>query len=168
MKFKAQILICFFILHGFSHLKSQIDCAFKNDTVFIPKENKVINGSYLQTTLKNKSNFIIYKSDNNRFFIKLIVTENLYFNKVDLLEFKSGSKSIFFKDTKHFQNDKNSGYYVVEVWKNYIGTLTEDGLTGIQFGKAETAYTKQDCNQIKQIAKCFYESISVSKTKQKN
>jgi hypothetical protein len=168
MIFKAQILICFFVLYGFCSSYSQVDCNFKNDTVFIPKENKVINASYLQTALKNKSNFIIYKSDNNRYFVKLIVSENLYFNKIDLLEFKSGSKSIFFKDTKHFQNDKNSGYYVVEVWKNYIGTLTEDGITAIQFGKAETVYTKQDCNQIKQIAKCFYDNISLSKTKQKN
>ena len=88
-----------------------------------------------------------------------MVIENLYFGKIDLLELKSGTKSFYLKETTHYQLDKNTGYYLLEIYKNYIGTLKDNGLTAIQFGKAETIYSKQDCNQVKQIAKCFYENI---------
>lgn len=167
MNLKNYLIFCFLLL-CFGSLKSQIECAFKPDTVYIPKENKVINAVCMQTLFKNKSNFYLFKTNTNKYYLKLIVPENLYFGKIDVLELKSGTKSIHFKDTKHYQLDKNTGYYVIEVYKNYIGTLKEDGLTAIQFGKAETIYTKQDCNQVKQLAKCFYESIDTKTAKQKN
>lgn len=148
-----------FTFCNFSLLNSQTNCAFKNDTLFIPKENKVINARYLQTTFKNKTNFFLYKGNNNKCYIKFVVIENLYFGKIDLLELKSGTKSFYLKETTHYQLDKNTGYYLLEIYKNYIGTLKDNGLTAIQFGKAETIYSKQDCNQVKQIAKCFYENI---------
>ncbi len=167
MNFK-HFIIALPLLLGFTTVKSQTECTFKPDTVTIPKENKTINAHYLQTTFKNNSNFFLYKSDNNKYYLKLIVTENLYFGKIDVLELKSSEKSYYAKDTKQYQLDKNTGYYVIEIWKNYIGTLKDDGLTAIVFGKAETLYSKQDCSQVKQLAKCFYESIDIKKTKQKN
>jgi len=142
---------------------AQINCGFNQDTVFIPKENKVITADCIKTTLKDKSEILLFKTPSNKYYLKLIVTENLYFNKVDLLEIKSGSKSFFAKDTKNFEYDKHAGFYVVEIYKNYAGTLKDEGITSIVFGKAETAFCKQDCSQIKQISKCFYESIATKK-----
>ena len=164
---KKHIFFYFFAL-CIIFAQSQIDCVFKADTVFVPKENKVLNATYLQTTFKNKTNFYLYKANNNKYYIKFVVTENLYFGKVDLLELKSGTKSFYAKETTHYQLDKNTGYYVFEIYKNYIGTLKDDGLTSINFGKAETIYSKQDCNQVKQLAKCFYQSIDAKPTTQKN
>ncbi len=162
-----RLFILFFLLN-LGLLKSQVDCVFKADTIFIPKENKVVNAEYLQTTFKNRSNFILYKTDNGKYYLKLIVTENLYFGKIDMLELISNSKSFFAKDTKQYEFNKHTGYYMIEIFKNYIGTLKEDGLSLIIFGKAETDFTKQDSKQVKQLAECFYQTIDTKKTKQKN
>ena len=139
------------------------DCTFKEDTVFIAAEKKTVNSEFLETTLKNKSRVQLIKAPKNKLFVKLIVTENLYFEKVDQLEIKSGSKSFYAKETKQHQLDKYTGYYLVEIFKNYAGTLKDEGITSIVFGKAETNFGKSDCNQIKQISKCFYESIAAKK-----
>ena len=139
------------------------NCSFKEDTVFIASEKKTVNTEYLETTLKNNSKVQLIKAPKNKLFVKLIVKENLYFNKVDQLEIKSGTKSFYAKDTKQHQLDKYTGYYLVEIYKNYAGTLKEDGITSIVFGKTETSFAKSDCVQIKEISKCFYESIAAKK-----
>ena len=133
------------------------------DTVRIPKENKVLNSEYVITTLKNGTTFQLIKSSNSKYYLKIVTSENLYFDKTDVLEIKSGKKSFFAKETTNFQLNKNTGFYVVEVFKNYIGTIKDDGITGLQFDKAVTAYNKQDCNQIKHMANYFYESFCVQK-----
>jgi hypothetical protein len=148
---------------SFAAALAQENCSFSQDTVFIPKDNKVVDGDYLQTTLKNKSVVQLFRTPMEKYYLKLIVTENLYFGKVDMLEIKSGKKSFYAKDTRHYQYDKHTGFYIVEVFKNYVGTLKDEGITSIVFGKAETDFCKQDCNQVKQISKCFYESIAAKK-----
>jgi glutamate racemase len=95
--------------------------------------------------------------------MKMIVTENLYFNKVDMLEVRSGNKSFYAKDTKQFEYGNHTGYYIIEIFKNYIATLKEEGITSIVFSNSETKFTKQDRTQIMQIAKCFYESVAGKK-----
>jgi hypothetical protein len=159
VKLLGTLLFFTFFLGAFS----QTDCSFIQDTVTIPKDKKVLNAEYLQTVLKNKSIVQLYKTETNKYYLKLIVTENLYFNKVDMLEIKSGSKSFFAKETRHYQFDKHTGFYLVEIYKNYAGTLKDDGITSIVFGSAETNFSKQDCNQVKQISKCFYENIVTKK-----
>ncbi|MBK9283676.1 MAG: hypothetical protein IPM51_05080 [Sphingobacteriaceae bacterium] len=134
-----------------------------SDTVFIPKENKTYQSDYLEVELKNKSLVQLVKADNKKYYLRMIVTENLYFDKVALLEVISGKKSFYVKDTKHHQFDKHRGYYCFEIFQNYIGTLKDDGITAIEFGKVHTSFSKSDCNHIKSIAKCFYESISEKK-----
>lgn len=146
-----------------SSARAQAECAFTRDTLTVPKEGKTLNGDLLQTTFKEKTIFQLFKSDNGKYYLKLIVNQNLYFDKVDVLEIRSGSKSFYAKDTKQYKHDKHSGYFVVELYKNYIGTLKEDGMTSIFFNKAETDFTKQDCSQVKQLAKCFYDAIAVKK-----
>ena len=138
-------------------------CSFRGDTVFITKTNKTVEGEILETTLKNKSIIQLIRTEGDKFYLKMIVTENLYFDKVDQLEIISGSKSIFYKDTRHFQYDKHRGYYMVEIFKNYALILKDNGITSIVFGKVETDFTKSDCNQIRQIAACFYDAITTKK-----
>lgn len=138
-------------------------CAFVNDTLFLPKENKVVNGEYLEANFKNKTQVRLYKTENNKYYLKFVVRENLYFDKVDVLEIQSGNKSFYAKETKQIQCDKYSAMYIVEVFKNYIGTIKDDGITAIIFNKAQTTYTKQDSNQAKQMAKCLYEVINAKK-----
>jgi hypothetical protein len=144
-------------------MSAQNNCAFTNDTLFIPKEGKVVNGKYLQASLKNKSNIQFFIVEGARYYMKLTVTENLYFDRVDMLEIKSGGKSFYAKETKQYQLDKHTGFYVVELFKNYMGTLKDDGITSIVFNKAETKFSKQDRASIKQMSSCFYDAISNKK-----
>lgn len=148
---------------GFMNLLLAQDCGFKTDTIFVPKEKKTLNCDVLETTFKNGSVVQLIKAPNGKLYMKLIVTENLYFDKVDQLEVKSGSKSFYAKDTKHFQYNKHKGYYIIEIYKNYVVTLRDDGLTGLKFGKAETEFTRSDSNLIKKAASCFYESLAEKK-----
>ncbi|MBL7912029.1 MAG: hypothetical protein JNJ41_13305 [Bacteroidia bacterium] len=146
---------------GFSQKSG--DFAFIKDTIRIPKENKVVDSEYLITSLKNGTTLQLVKAPNTKFYLRICTNENLYFGKTDMLEIKSGSKSFFAKETTNYELSKNSGYYVIEIFKNYIGTLKEDGITGFIFGKAVTTFSKQDCNQVKQMAKHFYENVCTKK-----
>jgi len=139
------------------------DFSFIKDTIRIPKENKVVESEYLITSLKNGSTIQLVKAPNAKLYLRICTSENLYFGKTDMLEIKSGSKSFFAKETTNYELTKNSGYYVIEIYKNYIATLKDDGITGFIFGKAVTSFSKQDCNQVKQMAKYFYESVCTKK-----
>lgn len=135
---------------------------FVRDTLYLPAEKKTVSGEYLQATLKNKSVVRLYKTDNQKYYLKLIVTENLYFDKTDQLEIESDDRSSYEKTTQ-YELDKGTGYYVFEVFKNYIATLKDDGITAIIFGKAKTTFTRQDANKIRDISECFYETIAAKK-----
>jgi len=159
---KRTYLVLLLIL-CFVAYKAQETCEFSRDTLFVPKESKVIEGECIQTTLKNLSEVKLYRTSDNKFYLKLIVTEDFYFNKVDVLEIKSGSKSYYAKETKQYKINKTRGLYVIEVFKNYLYTLKEDGITSIVFSNAETDFTRQDAGQIKRIAKCMYETAFAKK-----
>ena len=157
----------FVFLFSYVLIYSQDSCEFNfiKDTIRIPKENKVVDGDYLIATLKNGSTVQLVKTSTNKFYLRIESSENLYFGKTDVLEIKSGTKSFFAKETTNFGLTKYRGYYVIEVFKNYIGTLKEDGITGFVFGKAVTVFTKQDCSQIKKMSNYFYESFCTKNNK---
>ena len=139
------------------------DFTIFKDTIRVPKENKVYESQYVIRRLKNGSTIQLIKSSNNKFYMRIVISENLYFDKKDVLEIKSGTKSFYAKETTNYALNKNTGYFTVEIFKNYVGTLKDDGITCLVFGKDETSYSKQDCNQVKQMAKYFYESFCVQK-----
>lgn len=134
-----------------------------NDTVLTTTKQKITDGEFIETTLKNNSIVRLYKLKNNKYYLKLIVSENLYFDKIDLLEVQSGTRSYYEKDIKQHELNKSTGYFVFEVYRNYIATLRDEGITAIVFGKVETDFSKQDASQIRHMAKCFYENIVVKK-----
>jgi hypothetical protein len=162
MKFK---LIVFYLALFTFTVKGQVNCeaTFIKDTMSLPESGKVLEGEYLETTLKNLSVVKLFKADDGKIYLKLLVTKNFYFNKVGVLEIKSNSKSYYAKNTKQYQVNKTMGMYVIEIFRNYVATLKEDGITSIVFAEAETDFTKHDATQIKKIAKCFYDAISEKK-----
>lgn len=145
--------------------KSQINCetAFVKDTMSLPDLSKILQGEYIETTLKDFSSVRLFKTEDEKFYIRFIVKKNFYFNKIDVLEIRSGSKSIYPKDVKQYKINKITGLFVVEVPKNYITTLRNDGITSLYFAKTETDFTRQDTRQIKEISKCLYDAITVKK-----
>lgn len=155
MKF-LYILICGL---GFFVLRSQNDCQFTDDTLYLPHLSKTINASYTEVTTKNNSKIQFFKQGNT-YYLRIIATVNLYFGKTDLLEIKSGNKSFFVKNTTQFEQDKDHGSYTITIFKNYIATLRDGGITSIKFGAAETKYESRDTEAIRKMAKCFYETIS--------
>ncbi len=161
---KTGFAILFFLLSALA-FKSQNKCELSpmTDTIVDSKKEKITQGEFIQTTLKNRSVVQLYKLGNGKLYMKLIVTENLYFDKIDHLEILSGSKSYHENNARQYELNKSAGYYVVEIYKNYVATLRDDGITGLIFGKAESDFTRQDANLVKQIAKCFYENITSKK-----
>jgi hypothetical protein len=133
------------------------------DTLYIPSENKLLHGESIQATLKNKSVVKLFKTPDSHYYLKIFITRNFYFNKVDMLEIRSGSKSYYAKDTKQYKLDKTTGMFVLEIFRNYVATLKDEGITSVVFAKAETDFTKKDAALIKQISQCFYESIGGKK-----
>jgi hypothetical protein len=160
---KYLILLVSVLFFGFSgYSQASADLTIMRDTIRIPKEYRTINAEYLITTLKSGTTIQLIKSPEKRYYLRIVTSDNLYFEKTDVLEIQSGSRSLSIKTT-NYELNKNTGYYIVEVGKNYIATLKDDGITGLVFGKAETKYSKQDCIQIKQMAKFFYESFCTTK-----
>ena len=145
--------------------KSQINCetAFVKDTMSLPDLSKTLEGEYIETTLKDFSTVRIFKTQGDKFYLRFVVKKNFYFNKVDVLEIRSGSKSIYPKDVKQYKINKTTGLFIVEVPKNYITTLRNDGITSLYFAKAETDFTRQDTRLIKEISKCLYDVITAKK-----
>lgn len=132
--------------------------SFVHDTMTFPKEAKLLEGDYLETTLKNFSVVRILRTEQGKFYLRFIITKNFYFDKVGDLEIKSGNKSYYEKDAKQYKVSKTSGLYALEIYKNYLITLKEDGITSLVFNNATTEFTRQDAAQIKKMARCFYET----------
>jgi len=134
--------------------------SFKTDTMSVPETNKVLEGRYVETVLRDQSEVRFFETDDHRYFVRFIVTRNFYFDKVAMLEIQSGSKSSHEKDTKQYKVSKTAGMFFVEVYKNYFTTYKESGITAIVFGDVVTDFSKQDVSQVKKMATFFHESIT--------
>jgi hypothetical protein len=157
-----KILAVFCLLILIPAVRAQADCQMQlqSDTMTLTGEGKVLEGDYLEVTLKNQSEVRLFRTSQNKLYLRLIVTENFYFNKVDMLEIMSGSKSYYAKNTKQHKVSKTRGLFLIEIFHNYLATLKEDGITGLTFNKAVTDFTRQDANLVKAMAKCMYDNVT--------
>lgn len=153
--------IAFYFIIIASVSKAQINCetAFVSDTMSVPETGEVIEGRYLEVQLKDFSVVRLFRTEGGKYFIRFIVKQNFYFNKIGVLEMRSGNKSYYVKNTKQYKIDKTTGMFVVEVYGNYFTTLKQEGMTSIYFADSETKFTRQDAKHIKQLSECLYESI---------
>jgi hypothetical protein len=156
---RLKIIFYFLVLNLISYGQEDCASAFVTDTMFVPKEGKVVSGQYIETVFKNQSVVRLFKASDNRYYMRLLVKENFYFDKVDVLEIRSGSKSYYAKETRQFKINKTTGLFVIEIYKNYVTTLKEDGITSIVFANTETDFTRQDASQVKKMARCFFDSM---------
>jgi len=151
-------VIVFFscLLHG-----QEMTCenSFIPDTITVFSEGKHYEGEMLKTTLKNQSIVQMYAIDRKRYYIRIYVTENFYFNKVDVLTIESGKWTYPVKNCKQHKISKTMGMYVFEVQKNYLATLRDEGITGLVFAGAVSDFTRNDGQQIKKMCRCFYETM---------
>ncbi len=142
---------------------AQTNCAFMPDTLILEETKTSIYGVSIEAKLKKHGELKLFKADNGKLYLHFLVTENLYFDKRDNLEIESDGRSILFKNVLHQKYDKYTGLYVVEIWKNYIVTLKDDGLSSLTFSKAKTKFYPSESKLVKQIADCFYQEINIKK-----
>lgn len=152
-------LLSVFVSLPFQAQEISCENSFMNDTLSLLSEGKRYEGEMLKTTLKNQSIVQMYAVDRKRFFIRIYVTENFYFNKVDVLTVESGKWTYPVKNCKQYKISKTMGMYVFEVQKNYLATLRDEGITGLVFAGAVTDFTRNDGQQIRKMCRCFYETM---------
>ncbi len=150
---KSISFFLFLLTLSFSVSAQEVTCenSFSTDTLSFLPDGPLMEGEMIQTTLKNKSIVQMYSMDKKRFYIRIYITENFYFNKVDILNIESGKWSYPVKNCKQFKVNKTLGMYVFEVQKNYLATLRDEGMTGLLFAGAETNFTRSDGHQIKNV-----------------
>lgn len=154
-------VLCFNTIN--SKAQDSKEIKFVADTMTFTGTQKVLQGEYVETTLKNLSVVRMFKTGDNHYYLRFLVTTNFYFDKVDMLEIRSGNKSYYAENTRQFKVNKTTGLFIVEIYKNYIAQLKDEGITAIAFGKAETDFTRGDASQVRRIAKHFHESITPKK-----
>jgi len=156
---RLSILLLF--LTALSSSAQEITCEsqFAMDTLSIPGRDSVMNCEMLRTTLKNQSVIEMYALDRKKFFVRIYITENFYFNKVDILSVESGKWTYPVKNCKQHKVSKTLGMYVFEVQKNYLVTLRDEGMSGLVFAGANTDFTRNDQQMIKKMCRCFYETM---------
>lgn len=134
-------------------------CVFEKDSVFFPETKKTIQAEVLNTIIKNNYN-VQFVNSGNKQFLKIIVHDDLGFGLTGSLLLKSGSKQMFFKSVKLYSIDKNSGYFILDLYPNYLVTLKEYGLSSLYFNnKTEFSIPKLYSDDIKSHAACFYTLI---------
>lgn len=154
----------FFLVLALANKSQNVcDTPFARDTMNVIATGKTVEGEYLETTLKNLSVVRIFRTEDGKFYLRFIITKNFYFDRVGTLEIKSGKKVYYEKDCRQYKLSKTSGMYMIEIYKNYLYTLKDEGITSLVFNYTETKFTKQDAAQIKKIAKCFYDTYFETK-----
>ncbi len=150
---------------GFVHAQYTCEMGFITDSLYIEKDNTFIQSDGLKTPLlKNEGQVKLFKTG-NKYYLMIICRTNLYFDLIGDLEIKSGDKSMAPKGIKQHQLNKRTAFFVIEVFKNYIATLKDGGITSIVFNNTETTFGKQDVKEIKKISNCFYQTINVPNAK---
>lgn len=164
---KSRLLLILFFCTLFDLGFSQNTCemGFTTDSLYDAKQNTFSLADGLVTPVfKNGSQIKLFKVG-NRYYLSIEFKNNLYFDKTDDLEIKSGTKSMFQKGIKQQQKNKYTALFAFEIYKNYVGTLKDEGITSFVFNNTENSFSKPEVKEIKKIATCFYQTINVPTTK---
>src|SRR3954466_9869107 len=130
MSKKLSVFFVSFFMFFSGVAQEKCETTFVPDTLTPPGASVTLNGLSVETTLKNLTKVKLFKTENSdTIYLRLIVTENFYFNKVDVLEIQSGTKSYYAKDTKQYKLSRSEGQFTIEIFRNYVWTLKELGIT---------------------------------------
>lgn len=132
--------------------------SFSTDTLTLP-DGSHAEAEMMKLTTKNQSIIQFFALERKRYFIRIYITENFYFEKTDVLTVVSGKWTYPAKNCKQHKISKTMGMYVFEVQKNYLATLRDNGITGLVFAGAETKFTRSDGQHSREMSTCFYEAL---------
>jgi len=154
-------MMCFAMMNA----QNTCEMGFIRDSLYVEKENTFIGADGLKTpSFKDGGEVKIFKVGSKN-YLMLICKSNLYFDLISDLEIKSGTKSMVAKGVKQYQKNKHTAFFVVEILKNYVATLKDDGITSYVFNAKETFLAKNEVKEVKKIANCFYQTINVPNKK---
>lgn len=152
----AKFIISMFVWLYVQNAHAQYPCAFSKDSCLLPPGNSKVEVQLLEVKIKNNYD-VQFMQAGSRQFLKLIVTDNLGFGKTGPLLLRSGSKQMYFKSVTLSVINKGSACFVLELYPNYLVTLSGEGLSSIEFNNtSEFTIPKSDSENIKLLAKCFY------------
>ena len=158
----VKILFCIILIAVFSSTKlaaQTCELQVLPDTMTLHGTGKTLEGQRVSVPLKKGGEITLFLSGEGKVYLRFLVNENFYFDKTDILEIRSGSKSYYAKNVKQFKVDKTTGLFVFEIYTNYLTTLKEEGITAIDFSKAETNFTRKDAADVRKAAYCIYELL---------
>jgi hypothetical protein len=154
-------MMCFAIMNA----QNTCEMGFVRDSLFVEKDNAFVGADGLITpSFKDGGQVKIFKVG-NKYYLMLTCKSNLFFDVINDLEIKSGTKSMVAKGVKQHQKDKYTGFFVVEILRNYVATLKDNGITSYVFNTKETLFGKNEVKEVKKIANCFYQTINVPNKK---
>lgn len=152
-----KVFIVFFILISAVHYSQTCKEQLVHDSIFKPTDHKKVAASYIYCKLKNGGNIKLI-NHNGRYYLMMVLNEKMGLEEVGNLEIKSGGRSFFTKNVTLYNIKENDSYFFIEIMINYVGTLKEDGISSVVFcGKFEAKLSKEDSNNVRKGAKCFYE-----------
>jgi hypothetical protein len=159
--------VLLFFLCGLMHGQGPCADKFISDTMSVPLTGKTVAGEFLETSLKDGTIVRFFKTNSGQYYLRFMISKNFYFNQVSTLEIQSNTKSFYVKNAKQYKVSKSQGMFILEIFRHYVSTIKQEGITAIVFGEVETKFTKQDALQIKDLATCFYETIAAKKEVEK-
>jgi hypothetical protein len=159
MKSRLSVFFILFFLFA-SQAQERCESSFTADTLTPQGDSVALQGESVEAALKNLGTVKFFKAGNDKLYMRIEVTENFYFNMVDILEIQSGTKSYYAKNTKQFKVNRSRGRFTIEIFRNYVWTLKDLGITAIVFGKATTEFSRQDTKEIRKMAACMFDAIT--------
>jgi hypothetical protein len=149
------LFICF-LLYFIPVYSQDCESLLKTDSLELtnPLEKKEVK--HISINIKNNYT-VSFINLNNKFYLKITVTDNLGFGKKGILEISSGKKQYYEKDIVLKSKNNQTGYFIFEINQNYTKTISEYGMTGIIFNSNSSfAIPKNDSEELKKAATCFY------------
>jgi hypothetical protein len=141
-------------------VKGQFNCNFKIDSCALPLQKQKVQVELMEVPIK-KDYYVQFIKNGEKNFLKIIVSDNLGFGNKGSLLLLLNKKQIYIKTIELKVINKTSGYFLLPLDNNnYLENIKDLGITKLIFcEKNECSIPKNDTEQIKKAANCFYIAV---------
>lgn len=141
-------------------VKGQFNCNFKKDTCALQLQKNKVQVELIEVPIK-KDYYVQFIKNGEKNFLKIIVSDNLGFGNKGSLLLILNKKQIYIKNIELQVINKTTGYFLLPLNNNnYLDNIKDLGITKLIFcEKNECSIPKNDTEQIKKAANCFYTAV---------